>query len=257
MSPKIPSSIRGPLLYDEVNREPYLALPYPHENIRLTPPRLSDVESIVSILNDRRVYASLQGPPFPYKSDHAVSWITLVKKTCDDVVVQLEAAPRPSEHQEGAGEDVFIVGGCPVRILRERKEDGSDMYLGDLGIDRHGFPLVVDEEEKARKTRENEAKSIGDPTIIWSFGDYLASSHHGRGIMTAAVRMLMEKWAIPHMNVRRIRAEVFTGNIASQRVFEKNGFKYLESLPDAVDLRFKDCGVMGLTSLEWSKSDSQ
>jgi len=75
--------------------------------------------------------------------------------------------------------------------------------------------------------------------------------------MTTAVCTLMEKWAIPHMNVCQIRAELFTGNIASQRVFEKSGFKYLESLPDVVDLRFKGCGVVGLTSLEWFKPGLQ
>jgi len=163
MSNNVPSYIRGPLLYDEANQEPYLPLLHPHEHIRLTPPRLSDIEATVPILNDRRVYAFLQGPPFPYTTDHAESWVTRIKKGCDDVIAQLEAAPRPS--REGA-EGSFVVGGCPVRILRERKENGDDVYLGDLGIDRHGFPLVVDAEERTRKTRENDDKSIGDPTII-------------------------------------------------------------------------------------------
>jgi RimJ/RimL family protein N-acetyltransferase len=56
--------------------------------------------------------------------------------------------------------------------------------------------------------------------------DYLVSSHHGRGIMSAAVGTLIDSWMVPRMNARLIRVEVFSGNMGSRRVFEKNGFVF-------------------------------
>lgn len=56
--------------------------------------------------------------------------------------------------------------------------------------------------------------------------DYLAASHHGRGIMSAALGTLIRYWGIPRMNARIIRAETFSGNEGSKRVFEKNGFVF-------------------------------
>ena len=61
--------------------------------------------------------------------------------------------------------------------------------------------------------------------------DYLAASHHGKGIMSAAIGTLIRDWAVPRMGVRQIRIETFVDNIASRRVFEKNGFMYEKTVP--------------------------
>ena len=61
--------------------------------------------------------------------------------------------------------------------------------------------------------------------------DYLASSHHGKGIMTAVLRTFIHEWAVPRMGVRQIRVETFADNIASRRVFEKLGFTYEKTVP--------------------------
>ena len=42
--------------------------------------------------------------------------------------------------------------------------------------------------------------------------------------MTDAVGTVIEKWAVERMQSRRIQAAVYPENIASQRVFTKNGF---------------------------------
>jgi len=42
--------------------------------------------------------------------------------------------------------------------------------------------------------------------------------------MTAALRTIINDWAIPHLNAHRIVARAFLDNIGSQRVFLKNGF---------------------------------
>jgi len=72
---------------------------------------------------------------------------------------------------------------------------------------------------------ENEARILGDPEIVWSFAvciclteicphsaehndfcrkDYLVSSHHDRGIMTAAIQIVIVNWMIPRMAVHHI-----------------------------------------------------
>ena len=61
--------------------------------------------------------------------------------------------------------------------------------------------------------------------------DYLASSHHGKGIMTAAIETFIREWAVPRMGVRQIRVETFSDNKGSRRVFEKLGFKYEKTVP--------------------------
>lgn len=45
--------------------------------------------------------------------------------------------------------------------------------------------------------------------------------------MSAVIKLMIESWAIPHMNARKFRATTFLENVGSQKVFLKNGFKYL------------------------------
>jgi ribosomal-protein-alanine N-acetyltransferase len=52
----------------------------------------------------------------------------------------------------------------------------------------------------------------------------LAESHQGKGIATAAVRLLVEK-IFRKTNLRRLLAYVHEENIASCRVLEKLGFQ--------------------------------
>ena len=54
--------------------------------------------------------------------------------------------------------------------------------------------------------------------------DWMDPAWHGQGIMTAVIRAVVHDWAVPRMNARRICVSIVTGNIASVRVFEKNGF---------------------------------
>lgn len=61
--------------------------------------------------------------------------------------------------------------------------------------------------------------------------DFLASSHHGKGIMTAAIKTFIHEWALPRMGVRQIRVETFSDNTGSRRVFEKLGFTYEKTVP--------------------------
>ncbi len=48
--------------------------------------------------------------------------------------------------------------------------------------------------------------------------------------MSAALGTIIREWMVPRMAARKIRAEVFVGNIGSRRVFEKNGFVLEETV---------------------------
>ncbi|TDL21004.1 hypothetical protein BD410DRAFT_899264 [Rickenella mellea] len=230
-----------PLQFNPLTNEPYLRLPLPHENIIITPQRLSDAASIVPIMNDEKVYMTT-GKPFPYTIDDAHAWLSEGKQQAD--ILLADIARNGSTH---------IVNGCPLRVIREVQEDGSDVYLGSLGMHRCRWFQLPDSEEKTALIKANEARVVGDPEIIWEFGDYLASSHHGRGIMTAAIGVILHQWAIPRMRVRKMSVIAFKSNFASVRVFEKNGFVLKGVVEDCLDIQeSKGGGKTGLYLLEWS-----
>lgn len=52
--------------------------------------------------------------------------------------------------------------------------------------------------------------------------------------MSAVTKLLIESWAVPHMNARKFRATTFTPNVPSQKVFLKNGFKLLGRVDGAL-----------------------
>ncbi|OCH96417.1 hypothetical protein OBBRIDRAFT_718357 [Obba rivulosa] len=207
-----------PLLINERTGEPYLRLPSPLDNIIITPPRLSDAPALVGILNDPAVCKWLESPPYPYLPEHADWWLNNVKTSSNEIIMELEDAEKSDP--DGP---LRTVGGCPVFYLREVREDGTDTFIGSADFRRCCFQ-GEEPETRERLQKENAEKAVGDPSIVWCFGDYIASSHHGRGIMSAAVSTLLSSWGIPRMGVRRMRVETAVGNIGSVRVFQKNGF---------------------------------
>ncbi|KAI0066413.1 hypothetical protein BV25DRAFT_1820344 [Artomyces pyxidatus] len=211
-----------PFEINSKTREPYLRLPPPLSHIVITPPRLSDAPSAYRHFNDPRIYRWVSSPPFPYLMEHANEWFQKSKGETDIVWKELiEADPHGP---------LKIVGACPVRAIREEKEDGEDIYLGDCGFARYRYDDVMDLEERAKLNAENEARPVGDPDIVWMIGDYIDPSHHGQGIMTAVIGTLMSKWAVPRMNARCVRPSAFEGNIGSVKTFQKNGFVLLKTV---------------------------
>ena len=68
-----------------------------------------------------------------------------------------------------------VVGECPVRAIREVQEDGSDIYIGDIGISRckYGELIVLHgmEWENGPESKEvNDSLEVGDPRILWAIG---------------------------------------------------------------------------------------
>ncbi|EGN99512.1 hypothetical protein SERLA73DRAFT_179555 [Serpula lacrymans var. lacrymans S7.3] len=208
-----------PLEINSATGEPFFRLPSPNDNIIITPPRAKDEQAVVPILNDPGVYQWLEGPPFPYTPEHAASWIPLIVNAAKAVLDELK-----EEECVNPGGPLKAVGDCPVRMIREVKKDGTDVYIGDIGFRRCLYEDVLDPKERKEVIAANDRKEVGDPTICWSIGNYLAPSHHGRGIMSMAFGLLLGAWAIPRMKVRSMRGYTFVGNTGSVRVFEKNGY---------------------------------
>ena len=145
--------------------EPYLRLAAPLSNIIITPPRLSDAPAKVEAFNDPRVYRWVTSPPWPYLPEHADQWLTTIIEETDAAWNELVKASV--EEPEAAPK---IVSTCPVRVIREQKEDGSDVPLGDCGFVRCNFDEIVDVDEKRKQSEENRARPAGDPRIIWQIG---------------------------------------------------------------------------------------
>ena len=71
--------------------------------------------------------------------------------------------------------------------------------------------------------------------------------------MSAAFRTVMTEWAIPRMNVRDMRVEVYVDNVASTRVIEKFGFVEERNADDVVTT---NTGVVwhGVRLLRWRRT---
>jgi len=228
--------------------EPYLRLPAPLDNIILTPPRMTDADATVAIMNDEGVAMKLASPPYPYLHEHAISWLEKETERNRCAMEEIDRATRSS-----AGEVFFSE--CPVQSIREEKEDGEEVYIGDVRLARTTYFNILDGEEAKRLEKMNSEKPAGDPGIEWAFGDYLAPSHHGKGIMTAAIKTVME-WAVPNMGVRHIVVTADKRNNASVRVFEKNGYTHLETLENCKrHVESKGGQLYSLRVMEWRKPE--
>ncbi|KAJ7281973.1 acyl-CoA N-acyltransferase [Mycena rebaudengoi] len=227
-----------PLEVNTKTGELYLRLPAPFSNIILTPPRLSDAAPSIAILHDPKISTFL-GPslPTPYEIADAEKWLAKLKAETDTIIQEL-----------ASGESA--VRGCPVRHLRELRADGTDVFIGDVGVARSTWPEVLDVEEKRRRVEENSARAPGDPEISWNISYYIAPSHQGRGLATAAVNAILTQWCVPRMNTRHIRTSVFAGNPASVKVLEKNGFVMVDTLVE--HYKYGDT-KMSVHLLEWKQ----
>lgn len=242
-----------PLKVNSRTGEPYLQLPAPLDNIIITPNRLSDAQVSIQFLNDPRVYKMLIGPPFPYLPIHAEEWMAKCIESSDAIFETLKTAETGNSGETEA--TLIHVDGCPVRALREVQPDGTDVFIGDIGIIRSGrFEYLRDKGKEKTLTEYNASLPAGNPEIIWDIGYYLAPAHHGKGIMSTALRTIIHSWAIPRMNVHVIRGSAFSGNPGSVKVFIKNGFRDFDLVEECVKLpEIKGGDVFGLHFLEWRR----
>lgn len=108
-----------------------------------------------------------QGPPYPYLQEHADFWVDANKEVCDAAIRELE-----EEHRINPDGPLKVLEFCPVRSIREVKADGTDVYLGDIGVDRCAHEELDDSNENKGNSlvEANMAKQAGDPSIVWTIG---------------------------------------------------------------------------------------
>ncbi|KAJ7860409.1 acyl-CoA N-acyltransferase [Mycena olivaceomarginata] len=207
--------------YSATTGEPFLRLPAPFSNIIVTPPRMSDVEPSVAIMGDPAVaqWMGRIGPGSTYTTARAEAWLTALKAQTDAM----------------------------------ERADGTDVFIGDVGLVRSGWTEVLDTEQRGRFVAENNARAAGDPAIAWHVGYYLAPSHHGRGLMTIAVKTLITQFGIPLLKTKRIRSSTFQGNYGSLRVLQKNGFVIIDTLVEHAQVGDEK---KSLHLMEWLGADS-
>ncbi|KAF8849415.1 hypothetical protein BDZ45DRAFT_663248 [Acephala macrosclerotiorum] len=235
---------------------PYLSLPAPHTNVRLTPPRKEDGPAVISILNHPLVYMNLAGPPYSYIQKDWDTWYPELSEFTNKALWELQAAEdstRSGDTKNGSG--------VPLSTIREvDSETGEESLIGEINFRRREFLTVLDVEERKRVKMENDARDAGDPGIVWEIGFYLSPTCHGRGIMPAVIRTLINEFLVPYMNVHIMTKAYIKHNEASRKVLKKNGFVFESFVPDCVKMPEAKTGVKGTTiglgRTKWEKKSS-
>jgi RimJ/RimL family protein N-acetyltransferase len=69
--------------------------------------------------------------------------------------------------------------------------------------------------------------------------------------MSDALDTVLHDWVLPRTNIKKIVVSAFVGNIPSIRVFEKNGFHTIATVPDrTLEVRGK---MMEFQTLVWNR----
>ena len=95
----------------------------------------------------------------------------------------MPAATKFFEDMEDFKDDAIlkVVGEFPLRAIREIQEDGTDIYVGDIGISRCCYGKLIDLNGVDWKTHQNARNStsleLDDSRILWSIvGTYQEAS---------------------------------------------------------------------------------
>ena len=236
---------------------------------------------MAEILNDPRVYSWLQGPPYPFLPEHGRDWVKMKVAENEDVLSTLQKEFE-TQNQHGNGsdpqEELEFFDKCPFICIRKvTKRDPAtgaplqDALIGDISLSRYAFyELRPNSSEVVLAQNQNDDLPVGHKDIVWGIGcmhahlgetqgqlltmltDYLSPTQHSRGIMSVAVRTVIQDWAIPRMNLHLLRGSFFVGNIGSMRVFEKNNFEEVGTFTDwAPASPNKGRGKMSVVVMKW------
>lgn len=145
------------------------------------------------------------GTPHPYLEQDAIDFLSSSKKITDEVIEReilpklssLGAESRATEDSSIDAEDDaearnailanaenFLLSAPPIKAIREVKEDGTEVYIGNVALIRKIYRDVEDEQERERLKGLNYAMPPGDPKIIWSLGCKYAWSKHASVVET-------------------------------------------------------------------------
>lgn len=107
-------------------------------------PLLPDCQSTLSVARN------LIGPPFPYSADRYCGWFRMLRSTAVSAFDQLK---------EG---NYQLLRGSPFCMMREVKDDGTDIYVGEVSI---GLC-----EGKKRATPFKQGMEDWRSSAVWSAG---------------------------------------------------------------------------------------
>ena len=110
----------------------------------------------------------------------------------------MDRFPHPYTREAGENFIKMAISGQPASVLAIT---ANEELVGGIG--------VHPQSDVYRKNAE--------------LGYWLAEEYWGKGIITEAIRLIVS-YAFDNFDINRIYARPFGGNIASQRVLEKNGF---------------------------------
>lgn len=113
----------------------------------------------------------------------------------------------------------------------------------------HLFTIVFDGDPIGMTDVRPQNEFRGD------LGLWLGPAHQGRGFGTEVVRQAA-RYAFERVGLRKLEASVFVGNLASRRIFEKNGFRLEGTIRRAVRKRqvLVDEWLFGLLPEEFAQT---
>ncbi len=159
--------------FDPATSTYFIRLPPPYTNITLTPGFLEDAPIKISSLNNPAVYMNLSGPPYPYTESDCANWFKTLSATNDAALSQylLVQASRSAKEGDAGEQGVNTsegkkwVDGLPVSAIRE---DGK--FIGEFSVNRRGFSMIRDENERKKMKEFNASLPAGDPRIEYEIG---------------------------------------------------------------------------------------
>jgi len=186
--------------------EPYISLPAPLERFHLGAMRQSDVPQDAAMMSDVRVARALVGPAFPMPLVNTQRWLIRERSNVTGLF---------ADYGEGKFRPALS---APFCILRERLEDGTEVYVGQVTMYYCG-------EGEKRRTPVNDAwEEWRTRTHVWEIGAAIRPEYHGKGLASAAVNVVINEWAVPQMGCTEVRAQCFMSNLGSVKLWEKHGF---------------------------------
>ncbi|KAM0754064.1 hypothetical protein T439DRAFT_322950 [Meredithblackwellia eburnea MCA 4105] len=197
-----------------VSHEPFVQLGTTSNYYIITPQRRQDIHFKVEAVNHASIQPWLYGPPIPATEEWAAASTEKEISRCADI---LDNWPSESDSHWPLG--------CPFRVVRRIDPDtNKDVYCGDFHLVREGaFLDVPDLAQRETLAKHNLDRRPGDPDIIWTLGFYAYPSEAGKGIMTAALSLVLQ-WSAKVLNVHKIHSSAFSGNEGSRKLHLKLGF---------------------------------
>lgn len=107
--------------------------------------------------------------------------------------------------------------------LDELRQGMALRALQVLNGEKHYFTIVEGESDGPIGTCDIRLETPG--TLQANVGLWIGEPFHGKGYGTQVIQALVA-YGFDELGLDRIEADVFVGNWASRRIFEKNGFEF-------------------------------